>query len=198
MTMLMEQPEFPSRKRWTRQECQRLRDAGFLPGRYELIEGEILEKRPKKPPHVIALMLLAAWMEGLFGRYFVRTQDPVVIPVPDEFSTEPEPDIAVTRAPMTAYLTTNPGPNDLLLIGEVSDSTLSYDLRTEATLYGIAGIPEYWVLDVAGRRLSVHRLPSPEGYREVRLYTENEQVTTLSRPDAPIGVASLLPPLASE
>jgi Uma2 family endonuclease len=198
MTMFMEQTEVPHRKRWTRQECQQLRDAGFLPGRYELIDGEILEKMPKKPPHVIALMLLAAWMEGLFGRYFVRTQDPVVIPVPDEFSSEPEPDIAVTRAPTTAYLTNNPGPEDLLLVGEVSDSTLAYDLRIKANLYGAAGIPEYWVLDVAGRRLNVHRLPSPEGYREVRLYTENEQVATLSRPDDPILVASLLPPTERE
>jgi len=198
MIVSIEQREFPSRKRWTRQECQRLRDAGFLPGRYELINGDILEKMPKNPPHVIALMLLAVWLEGLFGRYFVRSQDPIVIPVPDEFSTEPEPDIAVTRAPMTAYLTANPGPGDLLLIGEVSDSTLSYDLRTKADLYGTAGIPEYWVLDVAGRRLTVHRLPSPEGYREVRLYTENEQVATLSHQDSPILVASLLPPLVNE
>jgi len=50
MAILMEQPEFPSRKRWTRQECQRLREAGFLPGRYELIDGEILEKTPKSHP----------------------------------------------------------------------------------------------------------------------------------------------------
>ena len=99
---------------------------------------------------------------------------------------------------MTAYLNNNPGPNDLLLIGEVSDSTLSYDLRTKVDLYGIAGILEYWVLDVAGRRLTIHRLPSPEGYREVRLYTENEQVATLSHPYSPVLVASLLPPIANE
>ena len=116
---------------------------GLLPGRYELIDGEILEKMAKNPPHIIALMLLAAWLEGIFGRYFVRTQDPVVVPVPDEVSTEPEPDFAVTRAPTTAYAADNPGADDILLVGEVSDSTLNYDLHVKANLYGVAGIPEY-------------------------------------------------------
>src|SRR5689334_22610077 len=117
----------PHRKRWTREEYRRLREAGFLPGRYELIDGEILEKMPKNPPHRIALMLLAAWLERVFGRFYVQPQDPIVLPVPDENSTEPEPDFAVTRAPTMTYESDNPHAEDLLLVGEVSDTTLPYD-----------------------------------------------------------------------
>jgi Uma2 family endonuclease len=95
MTIMLERVEIPRRKRWTREECRHLRAAGFLPGHYELIDGEIIEKMPKNPPHRIALMLLAAWLESLFGRFFVQTQDPIVLPVPDNNSTEPEPDVAV-------------------------------------------------------------------------------------------------------
>lgn len=193
MSVMLEREEIPHRKRWTREECRNLRAAGFLPGRYELIDGEIIEKMPKNPPHRIALMLLAAWLESLFGRFFVQTQDPIVLPIPDSNSTEPEPDVAVTQAPTTTYQSDNPHPEDLLLVGEVSDTTLSYDLRNKATLYAAAGISDYWVLDVIGRRLYVHRRPASDGYREVRIYSETEEVSPLAHPDAAILVASLLP-----
>lgn len=197
MADLLERSEIPHRKRWTREECRKLHAAGFLMGRYELIDGEIIEKMPKNPPHRIALMLLAAWLESLFGRFFVQTQDPIVLPIPDSNSTEPEPDVAVTLQPTTTYQNDNPGPEDLLLVGEISDSTLTYDLRNKAALYAAAGIPDYWVLDVVGRRLYVHRRPASDGYREVHIYTETEEVSPLARPDAVILVASLLPAVSS-
>ena len=119
MAVILEQVGIPHRKRWTREECRNLRAAGFLPGRYELIEGEIIEKMPKNPPHRIALMLLVAWLKSLFGRFFVQTQDPIVLSVPDNNSTEPEPDVAVTRAPTTTYQNDNPRPADLLRVENV-------------------------------------------------------------------------------
>lgn len=184
----------PARKRWTRQEYRRLYDLGLLVGRYELIDGEIIEKMPKNPPHRIALMLVAAWLEGVFGRLFVQTQDPVVLPVPRQNSTEPEPDFAVTQAPTTSYQSDNPGPQDLVLVGEVSDTTLAYDLNTKAMLYAASGIADYWVVDVVGRRIHVHRRPASDGYREIRIYGETEEVSTLAHPDSAVRVASLLPP----
>ena len=198
MSVALVPVEIPHRKRWTREECRHLRTAGFLPGRYELIDGEIIEKMPKNPPHRIALMLLAAWLESLFGRFYVQTQDPIVLPVPDSDSTEPEPDIAVTHAPTMTYQDDNPCPEDLLLVGEVSDTTLAYDLRNKALLYAAAGIAEYWVLDVTGRRLYVHRRPASDGYREVRIYGETEEVSPLARPEAAVRVASFLPNVATE
>jgi Uma2 family endonuclease len=195
MAVMLEQPVIPPRKRWTREEYRRLQEAGFLPGRYELIDGEIREKMTKNPPHCIALALLAVWLESLFGRLCVRTQDPIVLPVPDDDSSETEPDVAVTVAPTTRYQSDHPGPQDLLLVAEVSDSTLDYDLNTKARLYAAAGIVDYWVLNVSGRQLTVHRQPAAEGYREVRTYTETEEISPLSRPEAMIAVSSLLPPV---
>jgi Uma2 family endonuclease len=193
MTVAQEQPAVPRPKRWTREEYHHLGDSGLLPGRYELIEGEILEKMPKNRPHVLALMLLAAWLEDVFGRSFVQKQDPVVIPSPDEFASEPEPDVAVTKRPAADYSSDSPQQDQLVLVGEISDSTLSYDLGRKALLYATGGVPEYWVLDLAGRRLLVHRMPSTEGYREVRIYLESDEVATLARPNASTSVASLLP-----
>ena len=70
MTTLEITPEAePSvhRKKWTVEEYDRLAREGFLPGRYELIAGEIIEKMSPNPPHVIAVTLLAAWLQTLFG-----------------------------------------------------------------------------------------------------------------------------------
>jgi Uma2 family endonuclease len=166
---------------------------GFLPGRYELMDGEIIEKMSKNRPHVVALVLLAVWLDRIFGSYFVQRQDPIIIPIPDDFSTEPEPDIAVTKAPASAYASDSPGAEDVLFIAEVSDTTLTYDLGYKANLYAAAGIPEYWVLDVVGRRMHVHRLPSEMGYREITIHGENEQVATLARPEDSVSVSAMLP-----
>ena len=66
---------------------------------------------------------------------------------------EPEPDLAVTREDTTVYADRHPGPADLHLVVEVSDTTLRTDLDFKAGLYARAGIPEYWALDLASRRI---------------------------------------------
>ena len=59
--------EFPNRIRWTRDECARLADAGFLVGRYELIDGEIIRKMGQNPPHRISVALVMAWLVGIYN-----------------------------------------------------------------------------------------------------------------------------------
>src|SRR5579862_1361958 len=125
------------------------------------------------PPHVVTVTLLAAWLQTLFGLLHVRTQVPITLP---GISHKPEPDIAVTREPVTAYLSGHPAPDDLLLVAEASDSTLAYDLENKGPLYANAGIAEYWVLDIVGRRLIVHRDPAASGYQVVTIYTEGKNV----------------------
>jgi Uma2 family endonuclease len=73
-------------------------------------------------------------------------------------------------------------PADLRLVVEVSDSTLGFDLTTKAELYARAGIAEYWVVDVAARRLIVHHEPREGLYRSVTAYNEEETVTPLASP----------------
>jgi len=65
-------------------------------------------------------------------------------------------------------------------------------LTTKARLYARSGIVEYWVLDVAGRRLIVHREPLDGRYRSVVAFTEDERVTTLAAPEQDIRVGELL------
>lgn len=107
---------------------------------------------------------------------------------------EPEPDAAVTAQPMTAYAARHPRPADLVLVAEVSDTTLRFDRSVKAALYARAGIREYWVMDIAGRQVFVHRQPAGEAYADIAVYREDESLAPLARPDASVRVADLLPP----
>jgi Uma2 family endonuclease len=75
------------------------------------------------------------------------------------------------------------------LVVEISDSTLGFDLTTKAELYARAGIVEYWVVDVAARRLIVHRDPREGLYRAVTAYAEQESVAPLAAPHSALAVA---------
>lgn len=186
----------PNRVRWTRAQCDAIYEAGVLNGRYELIDGEVISKMGQKPPHRQAVVLLYAWLTAIFGALFVQTQATIDVGNADPDHNEPEPDAAVTAKPTTAYSDRNPGPADLVLVAEVSDTTLRFDRTTKAALYARAGIREYWIVDIGGRQVFVHRQPTAEGYSEITAYGSEEKVATLARPNDAVRVTDLLPPAA--
>ena len=188
-----ENETFPNRRRWTRQQCERLVEKGELTGRYELIDGEIISKMGQHSPHTIGLMLTGQWLTSVFGYILVRVQAPIVITSRLGDTNEPEPDLAVTREPSMTYFPRQPGPAEVRLIAEISDSSLRFDLKTKALLYARVGIPEYLVLDVAGRQIHRHRAPARSGYREIVVLSENDSLAILDRPET-IRVGDLLPP----
>jgi len=183
----------PNRVRWTRAQCEAIRDVGILDGRYELIEGEVISKMGQKPSHRMAVVLLNVWLIAVFGALFVQTQATIDIGDADPDHNEPEPDAAVTAEPNTAYVDRHPGPADLVLVAEVSDSTLRFDRTVKAALYARAGIREYWIVNIVGRQILVHRQPSYEGYTEITAFGPDERVATLNRPNDFVHVADLLP-----
>jgi Uma2 family endonuclease len=181
----------PRRKRWTRAECEKLVESGLLkPGRFELLEGEILFKMGQKPPHVLCVTLVLQVLFNIFGFEYIQSQAPVALN--DE--NEPEPDAAVLENPLRDYLDSGtPTPEQVRLLVEVSDTTLSEDRRLKARLYAAAGIVEYWIVDVSGRRLLVHRQPTADGYLDVVSYNDNETLAPLAAPQAIVPVSALLP-----
>ena len=189
---------FPGRKRWTRSDCDFLERLGMLPQHYELIDGVIIDKMGQNRPHAIAVTLLIKWLIAVFGGDFVQCQLSIEVTDADRPSYQPEPDASVMVQPVTAYLTAPPGPGDLRLVAEVSDSTLRDDVTTKAVLYARAGIPEYWVLDVAGRQLFVHRNPAGGVYTAVERYGETDSVASAASPENATIVADLLPPVSAE
>jgi Uma2 family endonuclease len=188
-------PPSPPRKLWTREDVAALDAAGLLNGeRLELIEGELIKKMPKTRPHSIGLDSLANWLRQVFGLAFVEQEVPINVAPEDNPTSEPEPDIIVLKSEYSSFVSANPGPQDLPLVVEVAYSTLDFDLTTKANLYARAGIPEYWVLDVAGRRLVVHRDPQSRQYTSVIAFSEQESVALLAAPSAEFRVRDAFPP----
>ncbi len=185
----------PRRVRWTREAVEALQQGGFLDPdcRYEVIDGEIIPMSDN-PPHLASVILLHAFLVSLFTARRAYSQAAVQVSATDPARNNPIPDASVTKQEITAYFGRFPGPEDLLFVGEVSDSSLAYDLGGKALLYSRAGIPEYWVLDIAGRRLIVHRQPGQDGYADIRVYVEDEEAATLSHPQTKVRVSDLLPP----
>lgn len=191
-TIPLEEP-FPNRVRWTREDCARLAEGGFLQGRYELIDGVIISKMGQNRPHANAIMRLTGWLVRVFGADYIQIQLPVDVSSTDNPLNEPEPDGSALNKSVENFRTSNPGPEDVLLVVEVSDSPLRLDQTIKRERYARAGFPEYWILDVNGRRLIRHRNPQADGtYSEVLEFSEVETVACLARPDAVIRVSDFL------
>lgn len=157
--------------------------------RIELIEGEIVEMAAKGTAHVVCVSRLNHW----FGRrsdnlYWVLVQDPIVV----SDVSEPEPDITLTRIKPDDYRSGLPRPSDIYLVIEVAESSLSFDRGRKADLYARAGIVEYWVVDAVNSRFEIFRLPSPQGYREVRTFYPGESVSPLAFPDLVLPVSEIV------
>lgn len=186
-------PLIPERKRWTRAECTVLEASDlFHHERVELIEGELIRKMGKKRRHVSTLTLLRAWMTQVFTDEFVDTEAPIDVAAEDNPVNEPEPDLIVLDRP-TSTFDQNPGPRNLRLVVEIADSSLAFDLSTKAILYARAAIVEYWVVDVAGRRLIVHRQPQAGRYQSVIAYGDSEIVAPLAASGRQFPVAAIFP-----
>ena len=144
-------------------------------------------------PHAIAVEKSDAELRTAFGKgWRYRVQLPLVLGQ----DTDPMPDIAVIRGTPGAVV----HPTAAELVVEIADSSLDYDTTTKAELYATAGIADYWVLDVDGRRLLVFRdpVPLPAGlgataYRTHLTLTDADSISPLAAPTGTIRVADLLP-----
>jgi Uma2 family endonuclease len=182
-------PPAPRRKLWTRKEYDRLSSSGLLHGqRLELIEGDLIDKMGKNPRHVNSVTLLLTWLLSVFGPRRVYQEAPIDVAPEDNPTNEPEPDLVVLARDMGTFANSKPGPRDLQLVIEVAESTLGFDLKTKAGLYARAGIVEYWVLDLAARRMIVHRAPQNGHYVSITAYVAEESVAPLAAPESVLPV----------
>ncbi len=148
----------------------RMADVGLLSpdDRTELIEGEIIDMPPIGDRHAAAVRALTMRLvRAVADAAEVSTQLPVRL----SLRSEPQPDFAILRAKRGGYRK-HPLPSDVLLLIEVSDSTLHYDLGKRASLYAAHAIPEYWVFDLKRDRVWRHRAPLGREYTQIDEITE--------------------------
>ncbi len=146
-----------------RQEYDQLVALGaFVDERIELLEGQLVPMSPIGPPHSSAVQTLTELLlPALLGRARVFSQSPFAA----LDSSEPDPDVAIV--PLGDYH--HEHASEAYLIIEVAQSSLARDRGQKQRIYARAGVPEYWIVDVEGRAIEVHREPGYEGYavREV-------------------------------
>jgi Uma2 family endonuclease len=160
--------------------------------RLELIEGLLVAKMTKHPPHSISQELCRQAMERLLpGRWHVRQKQPVRIP---ERDSEPEPDLSVARGDIRDYADRHPDPEDVALVVEVAKSSIADD-RKLAETYGGGGIPVYWIINLIDRQLEVYANPVGGVYPSPTILGERESVDLTIRGQVVgrIAVADLLP-----
>jgi len=182
--------------RFTATEFDQMGDMGWFEGRRAfLLDGAILEQGPMNPLHADGVVLVNEALRAIFGIGFVvRPQLPLQV---DAYNN-PMPDCAVVAGNPRAFLGRHPTTAELVV--EVSDSTLAIDMTEKAERYATAGIADYWVLDLVGRRLLVYRDPAPlpvglgaSAYRKQQAFAPTDRVSPLAAPNSSILVADMLP-----
>ena len=149
----------PDPYRLTVAQYERMADV-LEDARVELIDGYLVKKESKTPPHIWAVDAIREALEQLTPGCSCRKEDPVRIPDFDE----PEPDVAVVRGTGDDYQDRIPGPDDIKLLVEVSETTLDRDRGAKSAAYAKGLIPVYWIVNLVELQVEVYTLPSPGGY----------------------------------
>jgi Uma2 family endonuclease len=188
---------FVTPKRFTLTEYHRLIELGFLTedDRVELIRGELIQMAAKGTRHSVCNTKLFRELDRLVGdRAVVRGQEPIILPR----DSEPEPDIAIARGIADDYLSAHPQPENIVLVIEVSDSTLDYDQNTKLALYAEARISDYWIVNLIANQLELYSQPYQDaqgkfGYRFKQIALRHESVTLPSFPDLSLELDRVFP-----
>lgn len=191
MGEVLERPQAPTRRRFDVDAYYRMAEAGVLGDarRVELIDGEIIDMAAIGSPHAAVTNRLAR----LFTRALrdetalVNVQSPLRL---DEYN-EPEPDLMLLRPRVGDYRTGHPGAADVLLLAEFSETSLAYDRGVKLPLYARFGVPEVWIVDLAGGAVEVYREPKDGAYASCQLLAGGLLSPALV-PGATIDVARLI------
>jgi Uma2 family endonuclease len=155
--------------KWSVQDYHQMIQAGILNDRrVELLQGNIIEMSPEGPLHRKTNDLIAEYLrEKLSGSAKIYEAHPVTLA-----DSEPEPDIAVVKLPISLYNSRHPAAEEIHLLVEISDSTLEKDLKQKQVVYANAGILEYWVVDLNAQQLIVFQHPSENCYQLQQTYRQ--------------------------
>lgn len=180
------------RRKFSVSEYYAMAEAGILTDRdrVELLDGEIVVMAPIGNRHAFCVdWLTRFWILALAERAIVRIQNPVRL----DNSSEPEPDVTLLAWRDDFYASAHPGPQDVLLLIEVSDSTVGFDRGQKLPLYARAGIPEVWIVNLQDRRVEVYTEPDGDGYGSTSHYVPGESVAPARFPDVALEVERIFP-----
>lgn len=159
--------------------------------RTELINGYVVKKVPKNPKHSWTTKSALKSLEPLLPAGWTwRFEQPVRIPNFDE----PEPDLAIVRGTDDDSEHRHPGPADVGLLVEVSESTLARDRYEKHSVYARANILAYWIINLVDRQIEVYTDPGPDGYRSTQAFQPGQAVPVVidGEPTGQVAVDDIL------
>ena len=183
----------PSRRRFTVAEYYAMADAGILTenDRVELHDGDIIVMPPIRPWHAASVNRFTNLIpQPLQRRAIVCVQGPTRL---NDIS-EPQPDIMLLKWRDDFYGGGHPKPSDVLLLIEVSDTTVDYDRNAKLSAYARAGIPEVWIVSRQDRRVEAYTGPSEGTYSSVKHTGPTETIAPQIFPDITLEVGQFFPP----
>lgn len=145
-------------RRFSVAEYHKLIEIGILTedDNLELLDGYLVHKMSRNPPHDAALQLIQETLPRLLpAGWCLRMQSAITLS-----RSEPEPDGAIVRGNARTYSTHHPKPADIGFVIEVADSTLDGDRIDKGRIYAEAGIAYYWIVNLVDRQIEVYSLPS--------------------------------------
>jgi Uma2 family endonuclease len=182
---------FPCYHLFTVEEWHKMGEIGlFSPDRrVELIEGEIIEMGPIGSSHAGCV----SWLNNFFGTRvagsaIVNMQNPIQL----GHSSEPQPDLTILHLEPHFYRNKHPTPKDVLLLIEVSDSTLTYDRHVKKPLYARYGIIEYWVVNLKENCIEVYLNPQAQDYTLIHIMRRGDVITPSQLPHISVAVSDIL------
>lgn len=190
-----QQKIFPIR-RFSISEYHKIGENGILKDEHvELIEGVIIEMSPKGTKHsaIVSKLSTPFYELVLQDKVLLRVQDPVVL----SNDTEPEPDLALVKPPVDAYMEQHPHSDDVWLLIEVSDTTLERDREIKLPIYAVSCIPEVWIVNLVEDIIEVYREPillaDGTGIYKIQMsFVEGDEVSPQAFPDTKIAIGEIL------
>lgn len=179
----------PAARRFTVDEYLRMWDSGvFDPEeKTELVRGEVVRMTPANPPHAGCVNILGEIFHGRPDA-MVSAQNPLFV----SDDSMPEPDVVVVKRRDDFYTTRHPCPEDVILLIEVSHTTLRFDLEVKVPLYAEFSVPEAWIVDIENRCIRVFRDPASDGYHTMLTFTVGQTLTAANLPDLDLPVDRIL------
>jgi Uma2 family endonuclease len=179
------------RLRFTVDDYYRMINLGMIKDveKAEIIEGELVKKMPIGKVHAATVKKLAELLRDELGKSVTYSiQHPIRV---DEFN-EPQPDVALLERRDDFYRGKQPFAEDVLMLIEVSDSTLDYDRNRKIPLYAKAGIPEVWLVNLQNSTGEIHFQPREFSYSVVQFLRSGETLKSNVLPNLTLNVDDIL------
>lgn len=187
----LEKSQIIKRKRFSTSEFQEMVKAGILPEEHgwEVIDGFLMDKMSIGDKHASTVKRLNRIFNHRFSEgLLVSVQDPIHL---NDYN-EPEPDVALLKFREDFYVGQTPTSEDVLLLIEVSDSTLEYDREVKKKLYAEFGIAEIWIVNLKENTIETFSQPKNGNYRLAKILEPNETVQSVTINNLELSVKEIL------